>query len=170
MDSSGKWIKTIILGKSSRNLPHLTISYPCQPQHYFEVPERPEPSPPCLWSNVQALSPAMSWLCIDISNVANLPCLPSPSHQHVYSWYTMFTIPSHGWLMTLFCPHHMEVSWNRGTPSDHPFIARMFPIINQPLRGIPNYGTLHIDVSSITGINYKLVHLYSLEWTMIKHD
>ena len=33
-----------------------------------------------------------------------MPCAPSSSHHHFDRW-DFFTIPSHGWFMTLFEPH-----------------------------------------------------------------
>ena len=31
----------------------------------------------------------------------------------------------------------MEVSWNGGTPSHHPFLDGFFPNKNQPIKGVP---------------------------------
>ena len=36
--------------------------------------------------------------------VKTMPSAPSSSHHHFYRWYKL-TIPSHGWFMTLVCPH-----------------------------------------------------------------
>ena len=40
---------------------------------------------------------------------------------------------------------HMEVSWNRGTPSHHPFLDGIFHEINQPFGGTPISGNPHIS-------------------------
>ena len=57
---------------------------------------------------------------------------------------------------------YMEVSWNRGTPSHHPFYFRIFPEINHPaIKGYPHgYGnpmkSPHVKRSS-ADFNHKSV-------------
>ena len=67
---------------------------------------------------------------------------PFEESQHGFWWSPMTQHNfQDGWL----CAHIVEVSWNRGTPSHHPFLDGIFPHKNHPVWGTPIYGKPHID-------------------------
>ena len=61
--------------------------------------------------------------------------------------------------ISIFIYTYMMVSWNRGTPSHHPFIDGVFPNKNQPFLRYPIYGNSQMNNMGIYPLVMEKVRL-----------